>query len=183
MMWPSPMPPTSKSQYFRRFLAYTLDYKSLLALAIFMGLAKFAMNYTFPWLIGAAVDHVVKPEDAATTEAQRMHWLWILVGLGVFFSIPSLIIGTPLENKWPSWFPHYKISLGLDLAGGSHLLLEADAKDAQRQRLQSMEESVSTELRRGAKIDIGDISTAGGRLSSSSAIRPRSMPPSSAFAS
>jgi ABC-type multidrug transport system fused ATPase/permease subunit len=81
------MPPTSKSQYFRRFLAYTLDYKSLLALAIFMGLAKFAMNYTFPWLIGAAVDHVVKPEDPATTEAQRMHWLWDPVGLGVFFSI------------------------------------------------------------------------------------------------
>jgi preprotein translocase subunit SecD len=93
-------------------------------------------------------------------------WLvTLVVALGVFFSIPSLIIGTPLENKWPSWFPHYKISLGLDLAGGSHLLLEADAKDAQRQRLQSMEESVSTELRRGAKIDIGDISTAGGRLS------------------
>jgi subfamily B ATP-binding cassette protein MsbA len=81
------MPPTSKSQYFRRFLAYTLDYKWLLAIAISMGLAKFAMNYTFPWLIGAAVDHVVKPEDPATTDAQRMQWLWMLVWLGVLFSI------------------------------------------------------------------------------------------------
>jgi subfamily B ATP-binding cassette protein MsbA len=81
------MPPTSKSQYFRRFLAYTVDYKYLLAIAISMGLAKFAMNYTFPWLIGAAVDHVVKPEDPATTDAQRMHWLWMLVWLGVLFSI------------------------------------------------------------------------------------------------
>src|SRR5678816_3781667 len=93
-------------------------------------------------------------------------WLvTLVVALGVFFSIPSLIIGTPLENKWPSWFPHYKISLGLDLAGGSHLLLEADANDAQKQRLQAMEDSVSTELRRDPRIDIGDISTAGGRLS------------------
>jgi subfamily B ATP-binding cassette protein MsbA len=81
------MPPTSKAQYFRRFLAYTVDYKYLLAIAISMGLAKFAMNYTFPWLIGAAVDHVVKPEDPATTDAQRMHWLWMLVWLGVLFSI------------------------------------------------------------------------------------------------
>ncbi|MFL6762533.1 MAG: protein translocase subunit SecD, partial [Sphingomicrobium sp.] len=56
-------------------------------------------------------------------------------------------------------------SLGLDLAGGSHLLLEADAQDAQKQRLQAMEDSVATELRRDPRIDIGDISTAGGRLS------------------
>ncbi|MFL6776185.1 MAG: protein translocase subunit SecD, partial [Sphingomicrobium sp.] len=53
----------------------------------------------------------------------------------------------------------------LDLAGGSHLLLEADAQDAQKQRLQAMEDSVATELRRDPRIDIGDISTAGGRLS------------------
>jgi preprotein translocase subunit SecD len=61
--------------------------------------------------------------------------------------------------------PQYKISLGLDLAGGSHLLLEADAADAQKQRLQGMEDSVSTELRRDPRIEVGDISTSGGRLS------------------
>src|SRR3954471_20491680 len=94
--------------------------------------------------------------------------IWLLsfvVALGVLFSIPSLIAGTPAAGSWPNWLPQYKISLGLDLAGGSHLLLEADARDAQKQRLQAMEDSVSTELRRDPKIDIGDISTAGGRLS------------------
>jgi preprotein translocase subunit SecD len=89
----------------------------------------------------------------------------IVIGLGVFLSIPSLIAGTPLGASWPKWMPQYKISLGLDLAGGSHLLLEADAQDAQKQRLQAMEDEVSTELRRDPQIDIGDISTAGGRLS------------------
>ncbi len=89
----------------------------------------------------------------------------LVVAIGVFFSIPSLLAGTTLAGKWPSWAPHAKISLGLDLAGGSHLLLEADARDAQKQRLQSMEDSVATELRRNPRIDIGDISTAGGRLS------------------
>jgi preprotein translocase subunit SecD len=83
----------------------------------------------------------------------------------VLLSIPSLIAGSPLSGNWPKWLPQYKISLGLDLAGGSHLLLEADAQDAQKQRLQAMEDSVATELRREPRIDIGDISTAGGRLS------------------
>jgi preprotein translocase subunit SecD len=93
-------------------------------------------------------------------------WLvTIVVALGVLFSLPSLIAGTQLAGRWPAWLPNYKISLGLDLAGGSHLLLEADARDALKQRLQSMEDSVSTELRRDPRIDVGDISTAGGRLS------------------
>ncbi|MFL6753909.1 MAG: protein translocase subunit SecD [Sphingomicrobium sp.] len=89
----------------------------------------------------------------------------LVVGLGVLLSIPSLVAGTPLAGAWPKWLPQSKISLGLDLAGGSHLLLEADAQDAQKQRLQAMEDSVATELRRDPRIDIGDISTAGGRLS------------------
>ena len=93
-------------------------------------------------------------------------WLiGLVIAAGILFSIPSLIAGTPLASSWPKWLPQYKISLGLDLAGGSHLLLEADAADAQKQRLQAMEDSVATELRRDPRIDIGDISTAGGRLS------------------
>jgi preprotein translocase subunit SecD len=89
----------------------------------------------------------------------------LVVALGILFSIPSLIAGTPVAASWPKWLPQYKISLGLDLAGGSHLLLEADARDALKTRLAAMEDSVSTELRRDPGIDIGDISTAGGRLS------------------
>jgi preprotein translocase subunit SecD len=89
----------------------------------------------------------------------------IVVAIGILLSIPSLIAGTPLAGSWPKWLPQYRISLGLDLAGGSHLLLEADARDALKQRLQAMEDSVSTELRRDPRIEVGDISTAGGRLS------------------
>ena len=93
-------------------------------------------------------------------------WLiGLVIAAGVVLSIPSLIAGTPFGASWPKWMPQYKISLGLDLAGGSHLLLEADAQDAQKQRLQAMEDEVSTELRRDPQIEIGDISTAGGRLS------------------
>jgi len=92
-------------------------------------------------------------------------WLISLTILaGIFLAIPSLL---PSQAKamWPSWLPGQTISLGLDLAGGSQLLLEADANDASKQRLQAMEDSVTTELRRAPRIDVGDISTAGGRLS------------------
>ena len=91
--------------------------------------------------------------------------LWLIVAAGVLLSMPSLIASTPVAGSWPKWMPQYKINLGLDLAGGSHLLLEADSGDMQKQRLQSMEDSVATELRRDPRIDVGDISTAGGRLS------------------
>ncbi|MEO6256266.1 MAG: protein translocase subunit SecD [Sphingomicrobium sp.] len=90
----------------------------------------------------------------------------LTIALGILFAIPSLITGTVLADRWPGWLPSAKINLGLDLAGGSHLLLEADSNDAAKQRLAAMEDTVATELRRGdPKVEIGDISTSGGRLS------------------
>ena len=84
--------------------------------------------------------------------------------LGILFAVPSLLPGT-MSERVPAFLPSAKINLGLDLSGGSQLLLEADAADAQKQRLQAMEDTVSTELRRNdPRIEIGDVSTAGGRL-------------------
>src|SRR3546814_8349026 len=61
--------------------------------------------------------------------------------------------------------PTARISLGLDLAGGSHLLLEADTSDVAKQRLAQMEEVMRVELLRSApRIGIGETSTSGGRL-------------------
>ena len=88
----------------------------------------------------------------------------LTVAVGIFLSIPSLIAGTALGDRWPSWLPGDKINLGLDLAGGSHLLLEADSLDAAKQRLQAMEDTVTTEMRRSPRVEIGDVSTTGGRV-------------------
>jgi preprotein translocase subunit SecD len=94
--------------------------------------------------------------------------VWSITGLillGILFAVPSMLPANA-RASWPKFLPQSTINLGLDLAGGSHLLLEADAADAAKQRLQAMEDTVSTELRRmNPRIDIGDISTAGGRLS------------------
>ncbi len=90
----------------------------------------------------------------------------LTVAIGILFAIPSLIAGSPLADRYPGWLPSAQISLGLDLSGGSQLLLEADSLDAAKQRLAAMEDTVSTEMRRAnPRIEIGDISTTGGRLS------------------
>ena len=93
-------------------------------------------------------------------------WLVSLTVLaGILLAVPSLVPKSQVES-WPDWVPSPRISLGLDIAGGSQLLLEADLQDAAKQRLQAMEEQVTTELRRGEpRIQIGDVSTSGGRLS------------------
>src|SRR5436190_16403322 len=84
---------------------------------------------------------------------------------GILLAIPSLLPKDQVD-RWPGWLPSARVNLGLDIAGGSQLLLEADLADASKQRLQAKEEEVSTELRRGEpRIQIGDVSTCGGKLS------------------
>lgn len=83
-----------------------------------------------------------------------------LLLIGILLAVPSFIPQHLMPFKAP------RINLGLDLSGGSHLLLEADATSLLKQRLEQMSETIRTEMRRGdPRIEIGDISTAGGQLS------------------
>lgn len=59
-----------------------------------------------------------------------------------------------------------RVNLGLDLAGGSHLLLEANEADVVTQRLENMEEAVKQALEQATpEIEFGDTSRSDGRLS------------------
>ncbi|MET4131894.1 preprotein translocase subunit SecD [Porphyrobacter sp. MBR-155] len=91
-------------------------------------------------------------------------WLWGLTLAAAVLALPSLFNVSGLD--WPSALPNPQVNLGLDLAGGSHLLLEARAADVRVQRLENMEENVR-QLMRNAKprIRIGDVSTGEGRMS------------------
>lgn len=94
--------------------------------------------------------------------------VWLTIAtmvIGVAFALPS-VLPPSVTRYLPAKFADTKINLGLDLAGGSHLLLEADVRDVAKQRMERMEESVRTEMRRAdPRIEIGDISTTGGELS------------------
>lgn len=91
-------------------------------------------------------------------------WLWALTLAFAAAAMPSLFA---LANApWPKALPGPMVNLGLDLAGGSHILLEADPAQVRAQRLENMEESVRAGLRNAEpRIRIGDISSSGGKLS------------------
>jgi preprotein translocase subunit SecD len=91
-------------------------------------------------------------------------WLWSLIIVVSLASLPSL--ASLSGQQWPDSLPDPAVNLGLDLAGGSHILLEADASQIAAQRLETMEESVRTVLRQAEpSIRIGDVSTQDNRLS------------------
>lgn len=91
-------------------------------------------------------------------------WYWGLTLIAVAAALPSLFsIG---NVPWPSALPNPTVNLGLDLAGGSHILLEANPEQVKGQRIENMEEAVRARLRRAEpRIRIGDISSKGGELS------------------
>lgn len=91
-------------------------------------------------------------------------WLWGITLAFCVAAIPSIFSLT--GQPWPKALPDPVVNLGLDLAGGSHILLEADAAQVAEQRLENMEEAVRSTMRNAEpRIRIGDVSTANGRLS------------------
>ena len=71
----------------------------------------------------------------------------LLVGFGVVFAAPNLVPPDKAEQI-PSWLPHHQVSLGLDLLGGSYLLLQVDVDAVMKERLTNMVDSVRTAMRK-----------------------------------
>ncbi|MEP6870184.1 MAG: protein translocase subunit SecD, partial [Novosphingobium sp.] len=93
----------------------------------------------------------------------KQAFYWTLTILAMLAALPSLF--SVANTRWPSALPAPMINLGLDLAGGSHILLEANPDQVRRQRLEAMEESVRTKMKQAEPaIRIGDISSADGSL-------------------
>ncbi len=74
-------------------------------------------------------------------------------GLVLFVCLAGLIFTAPnflsreMAASLPEWLPRNQVVLGLDLQGGSHLLLEVDTSAVLRERLESIVESLRQELR------------------------------------
>ncbi|MFI4949104.1 MAG: protein translocase subunit SecD [Alphaproteobacteria bacterium] len=69
-----------------------------------------------------------------------------ICALGVILSIPNLFSAAQLAHL-PRYIPHRQVALGLDLRGGSYLLLEVDFAAAQHDRLNTLVDSVRNALR------------------------------------
>jgi len=66
--------------------------------------------------------------------------------LGTIFAIPNLL-PSRINQTIPSWLPHPTVSLGLDLQGGSYLLLQADSESLVHERLQTVVDDFRAALR------------------------------------
>jgi protein-export membrane protein SecD len=72
--------------------------------------------------------------------------------VGVVFAVPNLFASARVEafsQSLPSWVPvpRKQVTLGLDLQGGSHLLLEVDTGAVLRERLTNLVDDVRVALR------------------------------------
>ena len=95
----------------------------------------------------------------------RVWMLNIIILTGVLFAIPSLL-PTNIRAQVAQYLPTPTINLGLDLAGGSHLLYEADVEQLAQTRLENLEDSVRLAMRRAnPRIAIADVSRANRQLS------------------
>ena len=78
-------------------------------------------------------------------------WKIVLVGivcfLGVAFAAPNFIPKNQADLL-PGWLPRQQVSLGLDLQGGSHLLLEVEIQAVVREYIESLVDSMRLELRK-----------------------------------
>lgn len=93
----------------------------------------------------------------------KVAWLWALTLLAALAAVPSIL--SAAGYGWPAGWPEPKVNLGLDLAGGSHILLEADPTQVRQQRIEAMEESVRNKLRTtNPPVRVSDISIRDGAL-------------------
>ena len=94
-------------------------------------------------------------------------WVRVLVSIilffGVMIALPNALPGS-VRAKMPSWLPHNTVSLGLDLQGGSYILLEVDLEDVMKDRVESTLGDIRRALRK-AHIGYRNLSAAGDSVS------------------
>ncbi|MBL4892843.1 MAG: protein translocase subunit SecD, partial [Rhizobiaceae bacterium] len=89
-----------------------------------------------------------------------------LVTLALLFTAPNFV-SKDIIASLPSWMPASQMKLGLDLRGGSHLLMQVDKESLTRERLESLEGDVRRILRAeriGYRLSKGDTRSINVRL-------------------
>jgi protein-export membrane protein, SecD/SecF family len=72
--------------------------------------------------------------------------IWLAVALSVLYAAPNVLPQSWLSSM-PSWAPSRPMTLGLDLQGGSHILLQVDRNDLIHERLMAARDDVRRILR------------------------------------
>ncbi len=70
----------------------------------------------------------------------------LVIALGLLSALPNLL-SPSLSDKLPDWYQQNTISLGLDLQGGSHLLLEVDLRELFASEHEAFADELASALR------------------------------------
>ena len=82
--------------------------------------------------------------------------------IGIIFAFPNLLSQNTINNL-PKIMPHKQINLGLDLRGGSHLLVEVQSSVRASERMDDLYDEIRIELRRN-KIILSDIAQSNNQI-------------------
>lgn len=77
----------------------------------------------------------------------KEYFIWLVCAFGILFSAPNVLPKSVLRNL-PDFFPKQQVSLGLDLSGGAHLLLEVDMECVIQDYMNQILDSVRGSLRK-----------------------------------
>src|SRR6185437_12355083 len=90
-------------------------------------------------------------------------WKVVLIlavcAFGLLFAIPNLFSEATVA-AWPSFLPRKQVNLGLDLRGGSYLLMRVDDASVEHERLNGLVDELRTALI-GAKIGYTGLGVSG----------------------
>ncbi|MHC8509303.1 MAG: protein translocase subunit SecD [Rhodospirillales bacterium] len=71
----------------------------------------------------------------------------LVLALGLAYAAPNMLDAETLPSGAPTWLPVKQVNLGLDLQGGSHLLLSVGVDEVLDDRLEALTDGVRTALR------------------------------------
>jgi len=87
----------------------------------------------------------------------------LIVLMGILIALPNALPASAVA-RIPGWLPSSTVALGLDLQGGSYLLLEVELAQVQKERLVTLVGDIRAGLRK-ARIGYTDLQTKGGQVS------------------
>src|SRR5271165_5751196 len=92
---------------------------------------------------------------------QFPNWYKILTGLilavGILFALPNILPDWVIA-RMPSWLPSSSLTLGLDLQGGSYVLLEVGIDQVYKDKLETLTADIRVKLRK-ARIGYKNLQT------------------------
>ncbi|MFT7144798.1 MAG: preprotein translocase subunit SecD [Alphaproteobacteria bacterium] len=76
-----------------------------------------------------------------------------IVLLGFYYALPN-VLSTETRQNLPSWMSKDTVNLGLDLQGGSHMVLQVDLDTVFKRAYENLEDEVRQDLRGFEEVDV-----------------------------